>query len=62
MQGRFAGGYGRFHGDDGLDGQPIKARFIWKDITATSTRFEQAFSYTAGVLADRLGHHPDPVG
>jgi hypothetical protein len=28
-----------------LDGQSIKVRFIWEDITTTSARFKQAFSY-----------------
>jgi hypothetical protein len=29
-------------------GQPVKIRFDWTDITATSARFEQAFSYIEG--------------
>ncbi len=42
--GRFENGRGVFIGDDTFDGKPIRCRFIWSDITATSARWEQAFS------------------
>ncbi len=46
--GTFAGGRGDFYGDDTHDGKPIKAHFIWSDITLTSARWEQEFSADGG--------------
>jgi hypothetical protein len=48
VEGSFSGGYGRFLGHDLLGDRPVKVRFIWKDITGQSARFEQAFSYDQG--------------
>jgi hypothetical protein len=46
--GTFTGGRGDFYGDDTHDGRPIKAHFIWSDITAGSARWEQEFSADGG--------------
>jgi hypothetical protein len=46
--GTFAGGRGDFYGDDTHEGKPIKAHFIWSDITPTSARWEQEFSADGG--------------
>jgi len=48
LVGRFSRGRGEFFGDDTLDGKPIRVRHTWSDITATSARFEQAFSPDGG--------------
>ena len=39
---------GDFYGDDVHDGKPIKAHFIWSDITPTSARWEQEYSADGG--------------
>lgn len=48
MVGRFENGIGTFFADDSLRGQPIRVRFIWSRITATTARWEQAFSTDGG--------------
>jgi len=46
--GGFKDGVGTFQGDDTFNGKPIIVRFIWSNITPTSTRWEQAFSPDGG--------------
>jgi hypothetical protein len=46
--GSFKDGRGEFYGLESLDGRPIFVRFVISDITATSVRFEQAFSADGG--------------
>lgn len=44
MLGGFSDGVGTFYGQNKLRDQPIKVRGLWLDISATSVRWEQAFS------------------
>ena len=46
--GTFTDGRGDFYGDDTHEGKPIRAHFIWSDITPTSARWEQEFSPDGG--------------
>lgn len=47
--GRFGDdGVGVFTSDEEYEGKWIKVRFVWSDITATSARWEQAFSADVG--------------
>jgi hypothetical protein len=48
MMGSFAQGIGRFHAFEPIEGRCIFTRFLWLDITATSYRWEQAFSADGG--------------
>jgi len=48
VQGRFEKGVGTFYGHTTIDGKPMDVRFVWSQITATSARWEQAYSPDAG--------------
>lgn len=48
VKGRFENGKGTFYSQDSLRGMPIKVRFTWSHITATTARWEQAFSSDDG--------------
>jgi hypothetical protein len=49
VHGRFNEGEGVFYGVDLDDGRPVRVIFIWDEITASSARWSQAFSYDDGV-------------
>ena len=46
--GGFKDGVGTFIGEDTFNGRPILVRFLWSDITASTCRWEQAFSPDGG--------------
>ncbi|WP_405144926.1 hypothetical protein OG589_44040 [Sphaerisporangium sp. NBC_01403] len=46
--GRFDGGVGEFYADDTHQGIPVRVRYLWSGITATTCRWEQAFSTDGG--------------
>jgi hypothetical protein len=46
--GGFTDGRGEFYDQEDFQGRPILVRYLWFDITATSARFEQAFSADSG--------------
>ncbi|MER7898284.1 hypothetical protein ABTX62_19795 [Streptomyces sp. NPDC096046] len=46
--GRFEHGRGEFHGADTYGGEEVSVRFVWSGVSATSARWEQAFSVDGG--------------
>lgn len=48
VRGRFGPDGCVLEGDDRMDDQPIRARFIWSDISPHSARWTQAFSFDDG--------------
>ena len=48
MVGGFKDGIGTFIAADTFNGRRILVRFLWSDITATTCRWEQAFSTDDG--------------
>jgi hypothetical protein len=50
--GRFENGVGMFYADLTDNGKTIRSRLQWSDITATSARWEQAYSYDGGKTWD----------
>jgi hypothetical protein len=48
VKGSFHGGVGTFYADDTENGIPIRVRFVWSGITATTCHWEQAFSPDGG--------------
>jgi hypothetical protein len=45
--GRFENGEGRFYGDD-VDGRAVKVVYVWNEITPSTARWSQAYSYDGG--------------
>ena len=48
LVGRFDDGVGVFEGADTHEGRPIRTRYTWSQVTATTARWEQAFSADEG--------------
>jgi hypothetical protein len=48
VTGRFSDGVGVFYDEEQYEGRDITVRYTWSDITATTARWEQAFSLDGG--------------
>jgi hypothetical protein len=54
-KGSFVDGIGTFYGQDSVNGKLVPVRFTWSDITSTSARWQQGYSYDGGRLGRRTG-------
>ena len=52
VKGKFVNGVGNFYSDGEMNGRPMRTRYTWSKITATSAQWEQAFSFDAGKTWD----------
>jgi len=48
VAGRFTNGHGKFSGEDVLDGRKLLVHYDWTDITPTTSRWSQRFSFDDG--------------
>jgi hypothetical protein len=48
VRGGFKDGVGTFYSDEDFNGKPIRVRFLWSHITASSAQWEQAYSPDGG--------------
>ncbi len=48
VKGHFENGIGTFYSTDTLRGKPVRVRFVWSKITATTAHWEQAYSADNG--------------
>jgi hypothetical protein len=48
LVGSFYDGVGTFYSDDSWHGRPIRVRYLWRNASADSARWEQAFSEDGG--------------
>jgi hypothetical protein len=48
VKGRFENGAATFYGTDTFKGKPVRVRIMWSHVTATSARWEQAYSADGG--------------
>lgn len=50
VRGGFMNGIGTFYGVEQVGGREVHVRFVWSDISATSARWQQAFSLDGGAM------------
>jgi hypothetical protein len=48
VKGRFENGAATFYGDDKYNGKTVRVRIMWSHVTATTARWEQAYSADDG--------------